>query len=498
LELDAGEPSRELVAEVGYLELGERHYRIAQTELTASSAGFFYSFHPAEREMTDAPLLVLSGGGPAASVFFLLAYHAPSTIAPGAAGTPVLAPNPASLTRLGHVLSIDARNAGFSHGLLADPSNRAAREHAFGVQDYNPFRDAADHWQSIFAFFELHPELRHSPLYFLTESYGAVRVSIMLDLLIRTAEYESGQRAFFDPDLMAQLGEYKTDDGERSIEGGAAAHVHGQMLLEPWFAGFRQASVAAELFEQPGSVMDQLAAETGAVYTRCGAQSADCDAYDNALRYLLSIDRSVYDYRASSAWLDDHVGLVSGAVTRGGMLSALTGVQVPALEAVLGRGREGAYRFADPAHGLFVERGDLDRSWGELPLWDMYFLPLNVEAQQAFASDPATVLGTHPNQVSWGELLLDNVRSVPTFVSRASYDLLAYGPALVPVLATYPDVARAELVAAPGGSEIRIDFMDGTGRAIISPEYASSHSVSRDQPSLLLADIAGFLAEQGD
>jgi hypothetical protein len=93
-----------------------------------------------------------------------------------------------------------------------------------------------------------------------------------------------------------------------------------------------------------------------------------------------------------------------------------------------------------------------------------------------------------------GEAFLENARVVPTLVSRADYDLVVYREALVPALASYPGVQNALLV----GEEIRVDWTDGTSRTLFSPLYASSHSVSRDRPSELFADLVRFVGRSSN
>jgi pimeloyl-ACP methyl ester carboxylesterase len=477
-------------AEIGFLELEGEQYSLGGTMLTSSRARIFYDFQPAENATQQTPIFVLGGGGPGASAMFLLAYEGPNTTVETDASGVASTPNASRLTDLGHLLYFDARNAGFSYPLIADPADRTKRQGDLGAQNYNVYRDAADEWRALLAFWDLHPELAHNPVYFLAESYGGMRATVMLNMLFSRADYASGARTFAAPDLMQRLACPGSPGSAAPLpcEADVSKQFRGQILLEPLLAGMRQDDIAAQLFEQPGSILDQLAAETGVPYARCGS---GCTAFGNVQLFLMTIDRSLYDYRASSAWLDRIIETVSNAATHREMLARLTGVENAAVDRVIGGARAGAYRFGDPNNALFCPRGDLEQTYGALPAWDAHFVAFNAEAMGAFVGGASKALLADTSQAGFGDLFIENLRHVPTFVSRATFDLAIYGPALVPVLQSYPAVRRAAIDAT--GREIEVELGDGTVRRIFSPEYASSHLIQHDRPAELHADIAAFL-----
>lgn len=222
-----------IVPEVGFVDLAPSRYWLRGVETTASSARLFYAVLGAQPFREYAPTFVLTGGGPAASVMFLLGYHGPYSLGSGnpAPAEPVV--NPWSLTRLGNVVAIEARNAGFSHELLDDPSVPVARAAAFAPANYNPYRDAAEILHVLLELGSRHSGLFDGPLYFLTESYGAVRVTALLQLL-QDAETASAEGStYFEESLHQSL-----------LEVEPRIQVGGQILLQPWFAGLRQATVA--------------------------------------------------------------------------------------------------------------------------------------------------------------------------------------------------------------------------------------------------------------
>ena len=131
---------------------------------------------------------------------------------------------------------------------------------------------------------------------------------------------------------------------------------------------------------------------------------------------------------------------------------------------------------------------------GPLEPWDAYFLDTNQEAFEAFLDRQNTALGLEPSQPVYGELFLQNLRYIHTFISRAKFDLLVYAPALAPVLQSYAAVERVTLTGSEPGERLRVEYADGLSRTIASPYYAqSSHAVLRGEPTSLLADIAAFV-----
>jgi hypothetical protein len=106
----------------------------------------------------------------------------------------------------------------------------------------------------------------------------------------------------------------------------------------------------------------------------------------------------------------------------------------------------------------------------------------------------AQALAVDPNQEGWGELFVENLRSVPTLLTRAEDDLLIYGPAIGPTIASYPGVAGVTEDAAQ--EHLNVAYSDGSLVSLRAPHYADcSHSVLRDQPAALFADLEAFLAD---
>lgn len=204
---------------------------------------------------------------------------------------------------------------------------------------------------------------------------------------------------------------------------------------------------------------------------------------------LESFDRCVYDHRAGNACNELQVAEVSNAVTSPSRLAKLCDIDPHALGVPFGRSRAGAYRFADPARSLFLPEEGLEAQFGSLEPWDHYFVPLNVEARDAFVSSESAALGTTPNNEEWGARLIANAKWVPTFLSRAKYDLLIYAPAIVTVFESYTDIASVRSLP----SVLELEYRDGQTVHLTAPEYEGSHALSRDQPAELMSDIERFV-----
>ena len=480
-----------LSAEIGFLDVPADTYQIDGTELHSSAARLFYSFHPATVAPDQAPLLVLYAGGPAGSSQFVMAYGTAERRLDFSAGI-TLIPNAASLTDVGHLLYLDPRQAGFSYSTLADPSLDTARAAELSAANYNPYRDAADVLEALLAFLRDHPSLANRDVYFVGESYGGLRASLMTNFLLFTPEYAAGTRRFMSAALAAEVRQHfqaRFGDPQPSVAE-VAAQFRGQILVEPWFAGERQHAMAGPLLESPGSILDDVATQTGVAYRRCAEQPAPCAPWDNALAFVAAAARSIYDVRAPADWLTQQSAVVTALATDEGALAALLGVTPSGLSATFA-GRSGAYRFANPGQSPDYPQGALPASWGAVEPWDAYFVAINDEVRSAFFASSSAALAIDPGQVAYGEFLLENLRYVSTFVTRAAYDVVVFAPALLPTLASYPSVGQ---VSEPSDGQLLVEYTDGTMRAITAPRYATSHAVERDDPVKLHADIAAFVS----
>jgi hypothetical protein len=340
-----------------------------------------------------------------------------------------------------------------SYLLSPTPDRVDARTAAFDLGSFNVLRDADDVLWVLRDVLDRHPGLAEGGVYFVAESYGGLRTIAMVD---------------------------------RVLYGGLPAlpRLRGQILLQPSIAMARQHTVSGLLWEAPGSVLDAVSAETGIPFVRCAAA---CDPYTNAIAYLSKAGRSSYDYAAPADWLDRRLALVQTAGTGVATLGALLGVGEEALLSALAGRPVQAFRFGDVAIEPWRYSGELASRVGPLPDYDAYFSALVQAVLMAVSSEQAD-----PSRSSdvFGAMFVDQVRTVPTFVSRTTRDLASYGPALAPVLASYADKLRGATEIAGG---IALEYLDGSSATITSPVYEGSHAVLEDAAAALHADIARFV-----
>ena len=482
----------DLRPEIGFVELPGDVATFDGQQLVSPPTRLFYALRPARDDQDAAPLVVVHAGGPGASVLNLAAYGTAAHVL-GSDGT--LVENRGALANV-HLLYLDARQAGFSYSELEDPSDGEARAAAFTAAGFNPYRDATDLLLVLFELLDRYPSLQQRPIFLLGESYAALRSNVMFHLLLHAEEYGNGSERFQSPTLSRVLRERfrSVFDDESPSPAVITSWFRGQILLQPWFAGIRQANITGALLEQQGSPLDELATETDTDYQRCESE-ADCDPYDNARRFLVDIDRSAYDIRETADWSLRNAEHLTAVATSSEALAAVLDVTLDSLDATFDVARAQAYRFADVRlQWTPRETGDLDSRWGTLEPWDAYFLIANEEVLRAFTSSEAQSLGLDPNQEWYGNLLADNLRAVPTMMTRAEQDLVIYGPAIAPTLASYPGVR--EVIEGNSGQGLSVVYDDGLVVSVMAPRYSQcSHSVLRDQPQLVLDDISRFIAE---
>jgi hypothetical protein len=478
--------------EIGLLALEPTSYELNGTQLNAAAARLFYSYLPATTDDDSAPLFVLTGGGPAASMLFLLGFAGPYKL--DGVSSPSLVENADDWSSLAHLLFIDARNSGLSHGVHPNVANELERRAAFSADNYNVYQDAADVLSALLSFLEAKPALAQRKVYFVAQSYGGLRASVMLHFLLDHAAYANRERNYYSERLSAQIGRFFAEQFEQvPTKTQIAERFRGQILLQPVLAGARQDQQTGRLFEEPGSIVEQLAVEQNVTYVRCAAKPPPCDALANAHQLLEQLNRSRYDARTDTKWLDRHLAFVSEGANAPHTLAALLNTTEQELSTVLRQARTGAYRFGAPSFANTAPRGNLEAAFGSLEPWDSYFLALNYEALNAFSSTQVEAMQAHRNADIFGSLFLHNARYVNTMVTRARHDLQIYGKALPFALASYPELKSVNELTAP--ERLLLEYADGSQRTLFTPTYAqSSHAVARDEPTQLKADVQRFLA----
>ena len=470
-------------AEVGFVPIPGDSYHLGSEILTSGPAELFYNLQPANDGSDGAPLFVISGGGPGAAVLLLTMAMAPAAVLRGEDGSTRVGELSSSLTQLGNLLFIDARCSGFSYS-VADSRERGTR---FGPGDFNVFRDAADVALATIEVVGQHPELLASDVVFVTESYGGARVAALLDYFLSSGT-NSPLHPFRSPQLDTRIENFQRDRLAAVEPGGAVPTFRGQILLQPIIAGALQDELAGALFEEPGSIIDQLASEHGAEYVRCAEQTEPCDPFTNAHALLSRIDVSRYDDRARASWLDALLAVGTALADTPPALARVLGVDEGEIEAILRDRPEGAFRFetttSDDTSAL------IDRL-GPLPPYDAFFTALNHDVFYAMHSVEVEALGAHPDAPALAELFVANARRTPTLVTRAAHDLHVYAPALPPVLERLPGVSSAR----DSDSAIELALDDGGSLVVDAPWFPDgSHTVALDEPDRLLGVLGEWIA----
>lgn len=531
----------------GFVELEPVDFTVqdqnASLDLTSSRARMWWVFQAADEAPEDKPLAVFFNGGPGASSMdnFTMntAYY---TLHNDVTGDAAYVKNPHSWTSIANLLYIDARNVGFSYLLDAGAQNPAVRQAAFDAQNFNPYLDAADFIRVLLRLLagELE-ELQTTPVMIVGESYGGVRATAMLHMLLNSPMYGAGGNAYYlDPALAEEI----QDHYARVFPGAArpvtraqaAAQFSRQVLIEPLLCGENQSTVAGEMWETPGSAVYQVAADTGTAYQTCDeSNQANCDPYYNALTFVRdTANRSIYEYTKYNGWLFDQFGNATIKLTWADVLQDVTFTPAEDLPYMFSGFRGEAFRAADAptqtdadavfallrelqrktgktltppfyaGGGRSIEKGDLPETFGELQPWDGYFQDLSYDILSAFYDNQALDAGieaVHPQSNEFGEMFLDNLLDVETFITRAARDLVIYADALPEALDRLElagmtwepgepaDAARPGRIVAAYGADA-----GGAVRSIRFPFYDHSpHSVTVVQPGDLLADVKAWM-----
>lgn len=490
-----------LLPEAGFHELGPVSFLVGEggtaQARTSSSARLFYSFRPADPDVAG-PLFVLFNGGPGSSTGTLMAFGTGPT-----ALTPEPTQNPGSWTALGDLLYIDARGTGFSYNLADDPADAKTRSDSFGINNYNSYLDAADFVRVLLRFLLAHPQLMDREVVLVGESYGGVRATIMLALLLSFADYESDGPGLYDDDaLVAEIEAFLAvrDPGVIEWTPTAVAEVFPRQILIQPSIGDLQRGVAGKLLDQPGSPVFQLADELGLTFVPCSQKGPDCQPWANAVQFVESTaKRSRYDLQAPSIWLADLFAAKKAGLSQLPFLEQILGL-APASVPLLAAGeRAGAFRIS-ALNSYPADSGDIVEL-GALAPWDRYYIPFLAESNNAMRSPLADNVGIGAGDSHYGALFLHNLAHVDTFITAAQRDIAIYAPSIPPTLALYEDLV-ADVATVPG--EIQVQYVaapfpgepDPGLRPIKFPEFDASHAVSLDQPVALRDAVADWLTSR--
>jgi hypothetical protein len=517
--------------------------------LRSSQTRIWRVYQPADDDPASQPLFVFFNGGPggATSAGLFSAYtgrNAVSVDPHTGEGSVII--NPHNWTRIGNLLHIDSRNAGFSYSLMENPQDDTLRQAEWDAQNFNPFIDAADFVRVLLRFLANHPQLQQNPVVLVVESYGGIRSLVMLHLLLFYQDYANGKALYQDPALVHEIQEhyntifpkYADQTVPPSVIAGQFSH---QVLIQPAITRYFQRLVAVRMLEAPGSILDQLAEETDVPYIRYRDQPwarenpTPYNIMNNIYDYLDIIGRDPYIYSKPEGFFNGYFDAAGELLTHYDALCLMTGVDVTGIPELYASARQRAYKIkfledyvsqmsfsalmgpAPKASDLYsflfpCAEEDMASVFGVLQPWDRYYLDLNYDVSTAFSLNMA-VMEDYDVQYAYseiyGEMFLENMAFVETFITNAAYDIVVYCPSLPDALAYHTSILSSSVFDPAGPSQaerpgqILLDYKQGivpgssvTTRTIRFPRYTNSgHAVTMTEPGEILDDVISWLED---
>lgn len=531
-----------------HFHTGSYFHRLA---LRSSQTRIWRVYQPADDDPASKPLFVFYNGGPggATTAGLYSAYTGRNAVSVDRkTGQSSLIINPHSWTRIGNLLHIDSRTAGFSYSLMDNPQDDSMREAEWDAQNYNAFIDGADFVRVVLRFLSDHPPLQRNPVVLVVESYGGIRALVMLHLLLYYQDYGNGRAIYQDPALVQEIQdhydiifpEYAGQTVPPSVIAGQFSH---QVLIQPAITRYYQRLVDADILEAPGSILDGLADETGVPYIRYSDQPwareypTPYNIMNNIYDYLDTIGRDPYFYTKQDGFFNGYFDAAAELLTQYETLSLMTGVDVAGIPELYASVRQQAYKvkfleqdmsqmsFSALIGPMPKERDlnsylfphaeeDMTAVFGALQPWDRYYIDMNYDVSLAFALSMLIMQGYDTNfrySERFGDMFLETVAFVETFVTNAAYDIVVYSPSLPDALAyhtskltqTTLETDRPARSDRPG--QILLHYRSGsvpgsnaTTRTIRFPRYTNSgHAVTMTEPGEFLEDVVDWFNATG-
>jgi hypothetical protein len=452
------------------------------------------------------------------------------------------------------LLYIDARCTGFSYGLLADGQSRNFDNLAleFTGRNFNSYIDAADYIRVLLTFLQQRPSIQQNPVIIVGESYGGVRTTLMLHMLLNYRRYGDGTEVYQDPGLVNLIqAHYNTvfsQYADQEVPPEVIARQFGkQVLIQPAIDQY-QNQEEVNLLEQPGSIVYQVAEEVGKTFIPC--TDASCSRLGTIYVFLEDIaGRDVYGCHKPRGWTDSFFDKGAQLMSQSKHFFEMTNQNVRQISLMYASNREQGYKYlfdrslgarVNPYPGAYVKdlsvlpekeqflskrkieqflsglemaaESDFNTIFGHLRPWDLYYLALNYDANYAFHYFTASVVRYYPTysyDYLTGKKFLQNLIHVRTFITNAKWDAVVYTNALPVALNHHTDIVQQSThlrnrplqADRPGLIEVRYTEgafgINGIGiRTIRFPFYTqSSHPVSLTEPMEFYQDVETWLKE---
>lgn len=484
------------------------------------------------------------------------------------------ADNSYTWTEMGSLLYIDAPNTGFSYNTINNVDTMASRILEFTLQSYNPLLDAAQVIRVLLKFLEEHKSLKASEIILVGESYGGTRVSAMLNMLLFPDKYGTTGVGFYEDEELAEKIKTHFHNIYSDIEDVTpevvARQFKRQILIEPQLTGPYQDELTVQEFFKENSIIDEIAADAGKVWDRqCGILEDFSKSACVTLYFIPEIcSRDPYIYTKPATWSTDLEAFSAQSLLDTTILTKLLGgVDVRNIDKLKPAARMKSCRyspvFSKSEDGLFEintnlltslspeeiaeieERGfdledfefspaqeeilkaklkrinavekqvdqtkdnSLEKVLGKLKSWDDYLIGTNLGVYISYAMSFSSTINPDASP-AYGEMFLNNLALIDTFLTDAKLDLIIYSPALPLSFEKYDTIVdKVEVVKGfdtqqdktPGSIKISYipkslkDLSDTpVSRTIFYPYYANSgHSVSSAQPQKFRQDVIDWL-----
>jgi hypothetical protein len=488
-------------ATAGFIDLEPRNYTytnnwLARVTGTTTATRMFYSFIPALTNAKARPLFVFFDGGPSvATTGRLFTYGTgPMTLKASLSGfDSVPKANPNNWANLGNLLYIDARQAGISYGVAADPTDESQRSAGFTPDNFNLFSDAADVLRVILRVVKAQPALQNNPVVLVGASYGALRASMILKMALDpVAVGDSQQPDFVDSALSEELQTHFAtvfqNEGNVPLTRARVARQFGwQVLNEPAINYADQNAIQCATQCDPSYISTQRLQQMG---LSCPLQDQDSEA---------------------AGILDDNdviANTMTALMNPASLGQLLGGVDPTTISGLSSATRPGAYRLIDDNSFYPKAPTSWTNTQGTAAPFDRFYIEWNFNAYYLFGIEPPVTPLTNVG----GFYFLQNLLDVHTFITRAALDFTII-PEVIPLsfmalndtMQVLTDVSIVDSLPAgterPGEMVFTYDDVPafgvtaGTYRAVRFPTYlTASHSVTLYQPAEFYADVSDFLA----